>query len=107
MLAGKHIIRMKNENSVKCGCPCKKNGDSSQQLSQARRAALDDTAKALQSIISQQKLTSEINDQRYGNVLEAKKDVVDAMVNLAIASSEGSHSRIKEILSGYGLDDMI
>ena len=98
---------MKNEQSVKCGCPCKKNGDSLQQLSLARRAALDDTAKALQSIISQQKLTSEIKDQRYGNVLEAKKDVVDAMVNLAIASSEGSHTKTREILSGYGLEDMI
>ena len=107
MLAGKHITIMKNEKSVKCGCPCKKNGDSLQQLSLARRAALDDTAKALQSIISQQKLTSEIKDQRYGNVLEAKKDVVDAMVNLAIASSEGSHTKTREILSGYGLEDMI
>ena len=72
-----------------------------------RRILQVNTAKALQSIISQQKLTSEIKDQRYGNVLEAKKDVVDAMVNLAIASSEGSHTKTREILSGYGLEDMI
>lgn len=98
---------MKNAKSVNRGCPIKKNGDSSQQLILARRAALDDTAKALQSIISQQKLTSQLKDERYGNVLEAKKDVVDAMVNLAIASSHGSHSKTKEILSGYGLEDMI
>ena len=41
------------------------------------------------------------------NVLDAKNDLRDAMVNLAIAASKGGgYAKIKEILAGYGLEDI-
>jgi hypothetical protein len=42
-----------------------------------------------------------------GNVTDAKKDVLDAMVNLAIASSGSELSTARSLLSDYGLEDII
>lgn len=41
------------------------------------------------------------------NFITLKNDVIDAMVNLAIASSDGSFAKTRDILSEYGLEDMI
>ena len=97
----------KKATSLKCDAAFKKNGDRAELLHRAQKTALDDTATALQSIIHQQKLTIQLEDSAVGNVTDAKKDIIDAMVNLAIASSEGSYTKTKEILAGYGLDDIV
>lgn len=91
----------------KCDSLSKKNGDTIAQLHHAQKTALDDTATALQSIIRQQQLTEAIDTSHQGNVTDAKKDVIDAMVNLAIASSDGSFAKTRDILFEYGLEDMI
>jgi hypothetical protein len=42
-----------------------------------------------------------------GNILDAKKDLWDAMVNLAIVASRGGgYDMVKEILAGYGLEEI-
>jgi hypothetical protein len=66
----------------KCDSLSKKNGDTIAQLHHAQKTALDDTATALQSIIRQQQLTEAIDTSHQGNVTDAKKDVIDAMVTL-------------------------
>ena len=77
------------------------------QLHHAQKVALDDTANALQSIIRQQRITEEMKAPFAGNVTDAKKDVLDAMVNLAIASSGSELSTARSLLSDYGLEDII
>ena len=76
-------------------------------LEQVQRRSLDTTAAALHSVIEQQKITEQNNAPNGGNILIAKQDLVDAMVNLAIASSHGSYTNTRNILSEYGLEDMI
>ena len=79
----------------------------SQNLEKAQLKALDDCAAALQSIIDLHAIVDETNQPTPGNVLDAKKDLCDAMVNLAIAASKGDgYAKIKEILAGYGLEDI-
>lgn len=97
----------KKKTDYKCDVPLKKNGDRIAQLHHAQKTALDDTANALQSIIRQQKLTDELKAPFAGNVTDAKKEVIDAMVNLAIASSGLKLSKARSLLSDYGLEDMI
>ena len=76
-------------------------------LEQVQRRSLDTTAAALQSVIEQQKISEQNISPNGGNILIAKQDLVDAMVNLAIASSHGSYAKTRNILSEYGLEDMI
>ena len=79
----------------------------SQNLEKAQLKALDDCAAALQSIVDLHEIVDETNQPTPGNVLDAKKDLCDAMVNLAIAASKGDgYAKIKEILAGYGLEDI-
>ena len=71
----------------------------------AQKVALDDTANALQSITELEKLTNDTKQPNKGNVLDAKQDLWDAMVQLGIVASNGEgYAKIKEILSNYGLD---
>ena len=97
----------KQKTDYKCAVSLKKNGDRIAQLHHAQKTALDDTANALQSIIRQQKLTDELKAPFAGNVTDAKKEVIDAMVNLAIASSGSKLSKARSLLSDYGLEEMI
>lgn len=44
----------------------------------------------------------------YFHLIDKKcQKTIDAMVNLAIASSDGSFAKTRDILSEYGLEDMI
>ena len=77
------------------------------QLYHAQKVALDDTANALQSITELEKLTNDTKQPNKGNVLDAKQDLWDAMVQLGIVASNGEgYAKIKEILSNYGLEDL-
>ena len=77
------------------------------QLHHAQKVALDDTANALQSITELEKLTNDTKQPNKGNVLDAKQDLWDAMVQLGIVASNGEgYAKIKEILSNYGLEDL-
>ena len=79
----------------------------SHNLEKAQLKALDHCAAALQSIVDLHAIVDETNQPTPGNVLDAKKDLCDAMVNLAIAASKGGgYAKIKEILAGYGLEDI-
>ena len=79
----------------------------SQNLEKAQLKALDDCAAALQSIVDLHEIVDETNQPTPGNVLDAKKDRCDAMVNLAIFASKGlGRARIQEILAGYGLEEI-
>ena len=79
----------------------------SQNLEKAQLKALDHCAAALQSIADLHEIVDETNQPTPGNVLDSKKDLCDAMVNLAIAASKGDgYAKIKEILAGYGLEDI-
>lgn len=79
----------------------------SQNLENVQLKALDDCATALQSIVDLYEIVVEMNQPNSENVLDAKKDLWDAMVNLAIvASRDGGYAKIKEILAGYGLKEI-
>lgn len=79
----------------------------SQNLENAQLKALDNCAVALQSIVDLHEIVIETNQPNPGNVLDAKKDLWDAMVNLAIVASRGGgYAKVKEILAGYGLEDI-
>ena len=79
----------------------------SQNLEKAQLKALDDCAAALQSIVDLHEIVDETNQPTPGNVLDAKKDLCDAIVNLAIAASRGGgYAMVKEILAGYGLKEI-
>lgn len=98
---------MKEKTGILSEGSTSESGERSASLQLVRREALDNTAIALKSVIRQQQVTRSYGAQCEDNILIAKKDMVDAMVNLAIASSDGSHSRTKSILSEYGLEDMV
>ncbi len=92
---------------TRCDRESEKKEDLVARLHHAQKTALDDTATALKSIVSQQKMAQASNAPNQGNVMDAKKDVIDAMVNLAIASSEDGMAGVRTILAGYGLEDMV
>ena len=77
------------------------------QLKHAQRVAMDDTAYALGSIIQQQKLTIAADAPNVGNVKDAKQEVIEAMVSLAIAASEDGLEGARALLSDYGLEHMV
>ena len=78
-----------------------------QNLELAQKKALDDCAKAIQSITDLHELVKATNHPKPGNILDAKKDLWDAMVNLAIVASRGGgYDMVKEILAGYGLEEI-
>jgi hypothetical protein len=91
----------------KCDMASSQNEELVAQLHHAQKVALDDTANALESIILQQKLTIAVHAPYESNIMDAKKDVIDAMVNLAVASSGDDLEEVRAILSDYGLEDMI
>ena len=79
----------------------------SPNLEKAQLKALDHCAAALQSIADLHEIVDETNQPTPGNVLDAKKDLWDAMVNLAIVASRGGgYDMVKEILAGYGLEEI-
>lgn len=78
-----------------------------QNLEYAQKKALDDCAVALQSISYLHEIVTATNHPTPGNILDAKKDLWDAMVNLAIVASRGGgYDMVKEILAGYGLEEI-
>ena len=77
------------------------------QLKHAQRTAMDDTANALDSIIQQQKLAIASEAPNVGNVKDAKQEVIEAMVSLAIAASEDGLEGARELLSDYGLEHLV
>ena len=101
-----HLI-MKRKKGLKSEDQKGKDTTQTNSLETVQRRSLDTTAAALQSVIEQQKITEQNNATNGGNILIAKQDLVDAMVNLAIASSHGSYTNTRNILSEYGLEDMI
>ena len=79
----------------------------SQNLEKAQLKALDDCAAALQSIVDLHEIVIATKHPTPGNILDAKKDLWDAMVNLAIVASRGGgYDMVKEILAGYGLEEI-
>ena len=72
-----------------------------------RGIAMDSCANALQLILFLQKESVVDNDVNQGNLLDAKKCIIDAVVNLAISASGRNHDETREILSAYRLEDMI
>ena len=79
----------------------------SQNLEKAQLKALDDCAKAIQSIIDLHELVKATNHPTQGNIRDSKESLCDAMANLAIFASKGlGRARIQEILAGYGLEEI-
>ena len=83
-----------------------------QNLELAQKKALDDCAKALQSITDLHELVKATNHREgynstHGNIRDSKENLCDAMANLAIFASKGlGRVRIQEILAGYGLEEI-
>ena len=77
-------------------------------LTTVQHIALDSCATALRHILFLQEEARKSESSNQGNLLYAKKSIIDAMVNLAIVASQGcGYDKIKGILSEYGLEDMI
>ena len=91
----------------KCDMTVSQKEDITAQLKLAQRMAMDDTANALDSIIQQQKLTIAADAPNVGNVKDAKQEVIEAMVSLAIAVSEDGLEGARALLSDYGLEHMV
>lgn len=91
----------------KCDMTVSQKEELTVQLKHAQRTAMDDTANALESIIHQQKLTKAAGAPKWCNVRDAKQEVIEAMVSLAIAASDDGLKGAKAILSDYGLDHMV
>ena len=81
--------------------------DASEQLKHFQKNSLDQTASALECIISQQKLSEQLKVPNIGNIVDAKKSIVDSMVNLAIVATDGDYDRTREVLAEYGIEDII
>lgn len=81
--------------------------DASEQLKHFQKNSLEQTASALECIISQQRLSEQLEVPNIGNIVDAKRSIVDSMVNLAIVASDGDYDRTKEVLAEYGIEDMI
>ncbi len=91
----------------KCDMTVSQNEELTAQLKHAQRVAMDDTANALDSIIQQQMLTVAADAPNVGNVKDAKQEVIEAMVSLAIAASEDGLEGARALLSDYGLEHMV
>ena len=100
-------MKDKLKTQPKCDMAVSQNEEILVQLKHAQRTAMDDTANALESIIQQQKLTKAAGAPKSGNVRDAKQEVIEAMVSLAIAASDDGLKGAKAILSDYGLDHMV
>lgn len=75
----------------------------SDELRQARTAALDHTAEAIRSIRRQRELTEEEGAEGIGEIEVAESSAEDAMFYLAVASALDDEDRIREILNSYEL----
>ena len=100
-------MKDKLKTQPKCDMAVSQNEEITAQLKHAQRVAMDDTANALDSIIYQQKLTIAADAPNVGNVKEAKQEVIEAMVSLAIAASEDGLEGARALLSDYGLEHMV
>lgn len=100
-------MKEKSKTQPKCDMAVSQNEEIKAQLKHAQKVAMDDTASALESIIRQQKLTKVAGAPKWGNVRDAKQEVIEAMVSLAIAASEDGLKGAKAILSDYGLEHMV
>ena len=106
-LLTKQQSKMKKQHRIKSDSSELIQTTQPQNLELAQKKALDDCAKAIQSIIDLHVIVTETKQPTPRNVLDAKNDLRDAMVNLAIAASKGGgYAKIKEILAGYGLEDI-
>ena len=91
----------------KCDMAVSQNEEIAAQLKHAQKVAMDDTANALQSISELEQLATKTKQAHAGNILDAKKDLWDAMIQLGIVASNGEgFAKVKEILSNYGLEDL-
>ena len=91
----------------KCDMAVSQNEEIAAQLKHAQIVAMDDTANALQSISELEQLATKTKQPHTGNILYAKMDLWDAMIQLGIVASNGEgFAKVKEILSNYGLEDL-
>ena len=106
-LLTKQQSKMKKQHRIKSDSSELIQTTQPQNLELAQKKALDDCAKAIQSITVLHELVKATNHPTQGNILDAKKDLWDAMVNLAIVASRGGgYDMVKEILAGYGLEEI-
>lgn len=91
----------------KCDMAVSQNEEITTQLKHAQKVAMDDTANALQSITELEQLAIKTKLHTTGNILDAKQDLCEAMVQLGIVASNGEgFAKVNEILSDYGLEDL-
>jgi hypothetical protein len=104
-----NVRKMKTKVNVQAKCDNSVNhlSDGTNQLDEARRVALNDCSAALQSVIALQVLMNQVDADCKGNISDAKKDLLDAMVNITLSQAKGSYRRAKSILAEYGLEDII
>ena len=100
-------MKDKLKTQPKCDMAVSQNEEIAAQLKHAQKVAMDDTANALQSISELEQLATKTKQPNTGNILDAKKDLWDAMIQLGIVASNGEgFAKVKEILSNYGLEDL-
>ena len=94
-----------NQNQINIMKPLTNSNETniSDELRQARTAALDHTAEAIRSIRRQRELTEEEGVEGIGEIEVAESSVKDAMFYLAVASALDDEDRIREILNSYEL----
>jgi hypothetical protein len=106
-LLTKQQSKMKKQHRIKSDSSELIQTTQPQNLELAQKKALDDCAAALQSIVDLHEIVIATKHPTPGNILDAKKDLWDAMVNLAIVASRGGgYDMVKEILAGYGLEEI-
>ena len=106
-LLNKQQSKMKKQHRIKSDSSELIQTTQPQNLELAQKKALDDCAKAIQSITVLHELVKATNHPTQGNIRDAKKDLWDAMVNLAIVASRGGgYDMVKEVLAGYGLEEI-
>ena len=106
-LLTKQQSKMKKQHRIKSDSSELIQTTQPQNLELAQKKALDDCAAALQSIVDLHEIVIATKHPTPGNILDAKKDLCDAMVNLTIVASRGGgYDMVKEILAGYGLEEI-
>ena len=106
-LLTKQQSKMKKQHRIKSDSSELIQTTQPQNLEIAQKMALDDCAKALQSITDLHELVKATNHPTQGNIRDSKESLYDAMANLAIFASKGlGRARIQEILAGYGLEEI-
>ena len=88
------------------GSPCGLAADW-KELENTRNVALDTTAEAFRWIDMFYDFSARNHADHLGNVRDARYHAGSAMVHLAIAAGGENDDRIKDILSGYGLQHLL